>query len=45
MAGKELKCFVCGTDEKGRLYLPCYDEGKEKTVCTRCPHILIHGAH
>ncbi len=44
MADKEIKCFVCGTDDKTRVYLPCYSEGKEKIVCTRCLPMLIHGA-
>jgi len=35
VAKRELKCFVCGSD----------DEGKEKIVCTRCLPMLIHGAH
>jgi len=45
MAEKEIKCFVCGADDKTRVYLPCYSEGKEKIVCTRCLPMLIHGAH
>jgi hypothetical protein len=45
MADKEIKCFVCGADDKTRVYLPCYAEGKEKIVCTRCLPMLIHGAH
>jgi len=45
MANKEIKCFVCNNDEKSRVYLPCYHEGKEKMVCTRCLPMLIHGAH
>jgi len=41
----ETRCFVCGSDEKERVYLPCIHEGEIKTVCTRCLPILIHGAH
>ena len=41
----ETRCFVCGSDEKERVYLPCIHEGEKKTVCTRCLPILIHGAH
>jgi hypothetical protein len=40
-----VKCFVCGTEEKDRVYLKCIHEGKEKTVCVRCLPVLIHGAH
>lgn len=45
MAAKEIKCFVCGSDDKQRVYLLCRHEGKEKMVCTRCLPVLIHGAH
>jgi hypothetical protein len=45
MSSKEIKCFVCGTDDKTRVYLPCYHEDTEKIVCTRCLPMLIHGAH
>jgi len=45
MAARELKCFVCGSDDKEKTYLPCWNEGKEKIVCTRCLPMLIHGAH
>ncbi len=41
----EIKCFICGTDDKDRVYLPCIHEGKEKIVCVRCLPALIHGAH
>ncbi len=39
------KCFVCGTTDKERVYLPCVHAGEEKLVCVRCLPILIHGAH
>lgn len=39
------KCFVCGTTDKERVYLPCVHSGEEKLVCVRCLPILIHGAH
>jgi hypothetical protein len=39
------KCFVCGTEEKERVYLRCIHEGEEKTVCVRCLPVLIHGQH
>jgi hypothetical protein len=39
------KCFVCGTTDKERVYLPCFHAGEEKFVCVRCLPILIHGAH
>jgi hypothetical protein len=45
MAKLEIKCFVCGSDDKGKTYLPCYHEDEEKIVCTRCLPMLIHGAH
>jgi len=45
MSNIQLKCFVCGTDDKTRVYLPSYHEGEEKIVCTRCLPMLIHGAH
>ena len=45
MAKMEIKCFICGSEEKEKTYLPCYNEGKEKIVCTRCLPMLIHGAH
>ncbi len=45
MATKEIKCFVCGSTDDGRAYLPCYHEKQEKIVCTRCLPMLIHGAH
>ena len=45
VANKEIKCFVCGSDDKEKTFLPCYNEGKEKIVCTRCLPMLIHGAH
>lgn len=41
----EIKCFVCGTTDATRTYLPCYHEGTEKIVCTRCLPMLIHGSH
>jgi hypothetical protein len=40
-----LKCFVCGSEDKEKTYLACYNEGVEKIVCTRCLPTLIHGAH
>lgn len=39
------KCFVCGTEDKDRVYLKCIHEGEEKLVCVRCLPMLIHGAH
>jgi hypothetical protein len=42
---KKVKCFVCGTSDKDRVYLHCIHEGEEKLVCARCLPILIHGAH
>ncbi len=39
------KCFVCGAEEKERVYLRCIHEGEEKTVCVRCLPVLIHGQH
>ncbi len=39
------KCFVCGTEDPERVYLPCVQKGEEKFVCTRCLPMLIHGAH
>ncbi len=42
---KEIKCFVCGADDKARVFIPCIHEGKEKFACTRCLPMLIHGAH
>ena len=45
MGKPELKCFVCGSEDKEKTYLPCYNEGNEKIVCTRCLPSLIHGAH
>jgi hypothetical protein len=45
MAKLEIKCFVCGSDDKAKTYLPCWNEGTEKIVCTRCLPMLIHGAH
>ncbi|MDP2167801.1 MAG: hypothetical protein Q8J64_05665 [Thermodesulfovibrionales bacterium] len=41
----KLQCFVCGTEDKDRVYLKCMHEGKEKFVCVRCLPVLIHGAH
>jgi len=41
----EIKCFVCNAAEKERVYLPCYHEGEQKVVCTRCLPTLIHGSH
>lgn len=41
----EIKCFVCGADEKERVYMKCFHEGTEKIVCVRCLPMLIHGAH
>ncbi len=41
----DIKCFVCGETDKQRVYLPCYHEGTQKLVCTRCLPMLIHGAH
>lgn len=45
MSNTEIKCFVCGTSDKDRVYLPCIHSGVEKLVCVRCLPILIHGAH
>jgi hypothetical protein len=45
MGKPELKCFVCGSEDKEKTFLPCYHESKEKIVCTRCLPSLIHGAH
>lgn len=39
------KCFVCGAEEKERVYLQCIHEGEEKAVCVRCLPVLIHGQH
>lgn len=39
------KCFVCGTEDNDRVYIPCVHEGEDKTVCTRCLPVLIHGQH
>lgn len=41
----EIKCFVCGTEEKERVYIHCYHEGQEKVACVRCLPMLIHGQH
>lgn len=41
----ETKCFVCGSSDKGLVYLKCIHEGKEKLVCVKCLPMLIHGAH
>lgn len=41
----EAKCFVCGAEEKDRVYLNCVQDGEEKMVCVRCLPVLIHGAH
>ena len=41
----EVKCFVCGTTDKDRVYLPCVSEGEEKHACVRCLPVLIHGQH
>jgi hypothetical protein len=39
------RCFVCGTTQKGIVYLRCVHEGEDKLVCARCLPVLIHGAH
>jgi hypothetical protein len=39
----ETKCFVCGTDEKGKVYIRCIHEGEDRLVCVRCLPMLIHG--
>lgn len=41
----QAKCFVCGTEQEGLVYLKCVHEGQEKLVCARCLPVLIHGAH
>lgn len=41
----EIKCFVCGSDDKDRVYLPCYQSGEQRIVCVRCLPMLIHGQH
>jgi len=41
----KVKCFACGAEEPGRVYLMCVHEGEEKFVCVRCLPMLIHGAH
>jgi hypothetical protein len=41
----DAKCFVCGAEEKERVYFTCIHEGEEKTVCVRCLPMLIHGQH
>ncbi|MBF0344871.1 MAG: hypothetical protein HQL06_11645 [Nitrospirae bacterium] len=43
--GINVKCFVCGAEDKERVYMKCYHEGKENSVCVHCLPILIHGAH
>lgn len=45
MPTPELKCFICNGDDKDKVYLPCFHEGREKVVCTRCLPMLIHGKH
>ncbi|WP_420266492.1 hypothetical protein [Candidatus Magnetominusculus dajiuhuensis] len=41
----ELKCFVCGTTDKDRVFFECYHEGEKKVTCVRCLPSLIHGQH
>lgn len=41
----DIKCFICGTTDMGRVYIPCIHSGEEKLVCIRCLPVLIHGAH
>jgi hypothetical protein len=41
----EVKCFVCGRNDKGVVYLKCIHEGEDKLVCARCLPVLIHGGH
>jgi hypothetical protein len=41
----EVKCFVCGRNETGAVYLRCVHEGKDTFVCARCLPVLIHGGH
>ncbi|MBF0606567.1 MAG: hypothetical protein SFH39_12000 [Candidatus Magnetobacterium sp. LHC-1] len=43
--GVNIKCFVCGAEDKDRVYLECYHEAQKKAVCVHCMPILIHGAH
>ncbi len=39
----QTKCYVCGAEEKERVYLRCIHEGEEKLVCVGCLPMLIHG--
>ncbi len=41
----ETKCFVCGADDKERVYLSCVQGDEEKLVCVLCLPVLIHGGH
>lgn len=41
----EVKCFVCGTNDKSVVYLPCVSEGEDNYACVRCLPVLIHGQH
>jgi len=41
----EVKCFVCGTTEKDKVYMPCIEKGEKKYACVRCLPVLIHGQH
>lgn len=41
----EIKCYVCGTTDTNKVFIPCTHEGESKNVCVRCLPVLIHGQH
>jgi hypothetical protein len=41
----DVKCFVCNSTEKDKIYIEVIQNNEKKMVCVRCLPTLIHGGH